>query len=159
MSNIVRLQPDMPAAVLDEEEVTIARLASVLEAAVLDYEIDDDGDLYVKDGLEFPTWVQLIEDKKLVEFFTCFASTGSEGGHVTNSDWMVQVNEMNITNVGVQFYLSGKTVWGHYWMSYDGGFNVRQFIKMLRRFSGAFRAGIRFLRDDGPVLPFGASPR
>ena len=65
MSTITRLTPNMPASTIGEEEVSIPRLASILEAAVIEFEIDRDGDLYASDGLEFPGWIQVTEDQKL----------------------------------------------------------------------------------------------
>ena len=44
----------------------------------------------------------------------------------------------------------GKSIWGAYWMTFEGGLNVRQFVKMLRNFSGAFTAGISIYREEAP---------
>ena len=137
MSTILRLSPNTPAAVICEDEVTIARLMSFLDAAVIDSEIDEDGDIYVSDGLSFPCWIDVLKEKKMISFFTYYAPESLEG-----QDWFEVLNDMNTNVVVVQFSWNGKAVWGQYWMSYDGGLNVRQFIKMLRNFSGAFRAGI-----------------
>jgi hypothetical protein len=43
-------------------------------------------------------------------------------------------------------------VYGSYWMTFAGGLNVRQFVRMLRTFSGAFLAGIKRHMGD-PVEP------
>ena len=45
--------------------------------------------------------------------------------------------------VALQFAYRRGAVWGSYWITHDGGLNVRQFIKMLRIFAGAFRAGLQ----------------
>jgi hypothetical protein len=137
MNKILRFTPDTPPAVIAEDEVTISRLASFLDAAFIDYTIDDDGDLYAKDGLEFPAWIDIDQDKKMIMFLTCISADEKVA-----TDLMARVNEMNTSYVAVQFHLRGEVIWGHYWLSYDGGINVRQFIKMLRRFCSAFRAGI-----------------
>jgi hypothetical protein len=63
---------------------------------------------------------------------------------------------MNTSIIGVQFHWHEKAVWGQFWLSYDGGLNVRQFIKLLRRFGGAFRAGIMLGHDDANVDVAGA---
>lgn len=141
MSNIVRFAPETPSAAIHEEEVTIARLASFLDAAVIDYKIDEDGDIYAHDGLEFPAWIEVIPDSKLLKF-TTFADMSGEG-----SGLITQVNDMNSRIIGVQYYVSDERVWGAFWMTYDGGLNVRQFIKQLRRFCSAFKTGI-LLKDN-----------
>ena len=41
-------------------------------------------------------------------------------------------------------------LWGRYWLTYDGGLNVRHFIKMLRRFSGAFRTAVEEMKQSQP---------
>jgi hypothetical protein len=38
-------------------------------------------------------------------------------------------------------------------MTYAGGLNVRQFVKMLRNFSGAFVAGISTYREETAKAP------
>ncbi len=153
MGTITRLTPNMPAATISEDEVSIPRLASILEAAVIDFKIDTDGDLYASDGLEFPAWIQVTKEQKLITFFTYFKPQVVE-----EQDWLKWINDMNRTIVSVQFHWDEKgVVGGAHWMSYDGGLNVRQFIKMLRRFAGAFRAGLN-LDDDGAVAPTEVSP-
>jgi Putative bacterial sensory transduction regulator len=149
MSNILRMVPDTPAAVIAEDEVTLSRLASLLEAAVIEFKIDGDGDLYATDGLEFPTWIQLIEDKKLIIFFTYIRTDDAEETDTqarAREDDLAWVNTMNKKILAVQFYWDEPAVWGQYAMTYDGGLNVRQFIKMLRRFAGAFTAGLALER-------------
>jgi hypothetical protein len=32
--------------------------------------IDEDGDLYITDGLDFPIWVSVDTDQRLIRFFT-----------------------------------------------------------------------------------------
>ena len=153
MGTITRLTPNMPAATISEEEVSIPRLASILEAAVIDYVIDKDGDLYASDGLEFPAWIEVTKEHKLITFMTYIRPDVVEG-----RDWLKRVNDMNRTIVGVQFHWGEEgVVGGSNWMSYDGGLNVRQFVKMLRRFAGGFRGGFK-LEDDGEVAPTEVSP-
>jgi hypothetical protein len=49
---------------------------------------------------------------------------------------------MNSTIMLPQFSYCRSSIWGAYWMTYAGGLNVRQFVRMLRHFSGAFVGGI-----------------
>ena len=143
MSNIVRLTPQIPALVINENEVTVTRLASLLQSAVIDTQLDDDGDLYASDGLEFPCWVQIMQGKKLIAFSTFMGLEEDEG-----DDWSAQVNKMNTSIQGVQFQWAHNKIYGHHIISYDSGLNARQFVKMLRRFSSAFKAGIMLDQDE-----------
>jgi hypothetical protein len=138
MGNIIRL-----SNIIKEDEVSLARLQNVIEAAAIDVQPDDDGDLYATDDLEFPVWVTKLEDKKLIMFYTF-----CEPRDLDCKDWYKETNELNQEIIAAQFHWAENAIWGHYFMTYDGGLNVRQFIKMLRRFSSAFRAGISLMREN-----------
>ena len=137
MSNIIPFLPGLTPPIIPEEEVTIARLSSVLDAAVIDHEIDDDGHIYVTDGIEFPLWIELLENRKLVNLFTYWSVDDER-----DANWVARVNDMNSKIMLPQFSYCRGSVWGGYWMTFEGGLNVRQFVKMLRFFSGAFAAGV-----------------
>ena len=64
------------------------------------------------------------------------------------------MNELNSTIMLPQFSYCRSSIWGAYWMTYSGGLNVRQFVKMLRHFSGAFVAGIStYLEETAKAQP------
>jgi Putative bacterial sensory transduction regulator len=136
MNEIVRLIPTPQSHMISEGEVSLARLQSVLETAVFDVKMDRDGDLYVTDGLDFPSWVRLPEDEKLIIFVTYQKFDDPD-----EEDWPARMNEINHRTPLVQFHWCGNAIFGHYAMSYEGGLNGRQFIKMLRRFSSTFAQG------------------
>ena len=138
MGNIIRL-----ANVIKEEEVSLTRLQSLIEVAAIDVQVDEDEDLYATDDLEFPVWITMMNDKKLVMFYTF-----CEPRNLDCKDWYKEMNELNQEIIAAQFHWAEDAIWGHYFISYDGGLNARQFIKMLRRFSGAFRAGIASLGEN-----------
>ena len=143
MSNVTPFIPALSPQTIAEEQVSVARLSDVLQSAFLDHEIDD-GDLYITDGVEYPIWVAVAEEPKLVALFTYF--TPEEPPPV---DWLSRVNDLNNTIRVPQFSFQRDSVWGRYWMTYDGGLNVRHFIKMVRRFSGAFRVAVNESTRDG----------
>ena len=143
MSNIIPFLPGLSPLVIAEEEVAISRLSSVLDAASIDHEIDDDGDIYVTDGVDFPLWIGVLSDRKLVVLFT-YCSVDAKPA----ATWLARVNDMNEKIAVPQFVYRRGAVWGSYWITYDGGLNVRQFIKMLRNFGGAFRAGLQLHEGD-----------
>jgi hypothetical protein len=59
MSNVIPFLSGLSPSIIAEDEVTIPRLSSVLDAAFIDHEIDDDGHIYVSDGVGFPLWIEL----------------------------------------------------------------------------------------------------
>ena len=130
MSNVVRFVPEVTPGFLPEVEVTTPRLSAVLEAAYIDQQMDDDGDIYVTEGVDFPLWVHLMPDQKLVKLFTYYPVDDQV-------DWVARVNEINSRIELPQFCYARDAVWATYWMTYAGGLNMRQFIRMLRRFSSA----------------------
>ena len=148
MSNIIPFLPGLTPPIIPEEEVTIARLSSVLDAAVIDHEIDDDGHIYVTDGIEFPLWIELLENRKLVNLFTYWSVDDER-----DANWVARVNDMNSKIMLPQFSYCRGSVWGGYWMTFEGGLNVRQFVKMLRFFSGAFAAGVAKHEEESAKTP------
>ena len=61
------------------------------------------------------------------------------------SDCLERVNALNYTIMVPQFSWRENALWGQYWMTYDGGLSARHLIKILRRFTGAFRVAVEEL--------------
>src|SRR3954454_3688959 len=59
-----------PATIIPEYAVSITALDELFRRAFYKTKIDDEGDLYITAGLEFPIWVRVDADRKLVTFFT-----------------------------------------------------------------------------------------
>ena len=148
MTNIIPFIPDVTPATIADDEVTITRLSGLLEAAFIDHTIDDDGDIYVTDGVDFPLWVQIDTDRKFLELLTWCSVDDQQA-----TDWVNRVNDMNREKIVSQFSYGRDAIWGHYWMTYGGGLNVRQFVKMLRAFSSAFQAGLLLHESESKRAP------
>ena len=148
MSNIIPFLPGLAPPTIAEDEVTIPRLSSVLDAAFIDHQIDDDGHIYVTDGIEFPLWIELLKNRKLVTLFTYWSVDDER-----DANWLARVNDMNSKIMLPQFSYCRGSVWGGYWMTFEGGLNVRQFVKILRFFSGAFAAGVLKNEEEGAKTP------
>lgn len=52
------------------DDVTVDALIKVLDDAFFSYRVDDDGDIYVIDGVEYPVWISLIQDFSVLKIFT-----------------------------------------------------------------------------------------
>ena len=140
MSNVSPLHP-LTTTVVPEGQITVARVSAVLDSAFIDHQLEDDDDIYVTDVVTYPVWINLDRQSKLLMLVTYFEP---EAGPISN--WLEKVNELNAKIVLPQFCYREGGLWGCYWLSYDGGLNVRHFIKLLRRFAEAFRSGVEQLR-------------
>jgi hypothetical protein len=129
------------AQVIQEAEVTVERLRSLLETAVVDLAPDDEGDLYLTGGIDFPIWVRVDQDRKTLELFTFIRKVAADAATVA-----LRLNEMN-SNFAGQFYHLDDAIYSRHGVSFDGGLLPRQFVKTVRRFSGSFREAIQELRD------------
>lgn len=61
----------------------------------------------------------------MIELFSYFTPE-----QPTPSDWCTRVNEFNRTIMVPEFAFPQDAIWGRYWMTFDGGLDMRQFIKM-----------------------------
>ena len=149
MTNVVLLVP--PAThLIPEDQVTLQRLSNILDTTYCEHVIEDEGDIYVTEGVEIPLWLRIKPDAKLIVMFTCY--------DVEAEIPTTTINHFNASIMLPQFSLDGTVLWGRYWLTYDGGLHVRHFIKMLRRFSGAFRTAVEELRQVVRKLPEAVDP-
>lgn len=126
---------------IPEPEVTLDRLRLVIETAALDVRLDEDGDLYIFEGLEFPIWVSLDTPNKFVRLVTAMKLKER------TADVLAAVNDMNANIVMPQFCHRADGVWGTYWLPYAEGLSARQFIKAARFFAESFRVGLERHRE------------
>jgi hypothetical protein len=130
------------AQILQEIEVTVERLRSILETAVIDLEPDGEGDLYLTGGLDFPIWIRLDHDRKTFELFTFIRKVAADAATVA-----VRLNELNSNFALGQFHHLDDAIYSRHSVSFEGGLLPRQFVKTVRRFSGSFREAISDMRD------------
>jgi hypothetical protein len=142
MSNIHLLSPTPASSTIEEADVSINRLCSILTSAVIENEIDNDGHIFTTDGLECPVWIDVDEDRKLVHFFSYYPFDEDWQKGLPASKVLDAINTVSTTHILVQFFWDDRRVCGAYWMTYDARLDPRHFIKMLRRFSGAFVSGV-----------------
>lgn len=142
-TNLARLPVAPPSSKIPEGDVSANRLASILVSAVIEHEIDEDGDIYATDGLEFPVWISVDADRKFLSFTTYYSP--AEDRTWAADDMLSAVNDLNETYTYVQFHWRNakNRVAGNYFMTFDGGLDPRQFIKLLRHFSGAFCSALQ----------------
>ena len=134
---------------IESNDLSLEIIQKVLEDAALQPSMDE-GDLYIsRETIDFGCWVRYIEDAKLINFFT-YAKV-KEG--VSEHQMYEFVNTLNATIMIPQFYAVGSSedglhLYGNYFMPTLFGSDKRFIVATLRRFSGAFLAGLREDKDD-----------
>lgn len=141
MTNIVRLSLSSPNSIIPESEVCIQRLASVLDAAVLDYELDNEGLIYANEGLESPVVVSLEHNKKLISF-----AASAEMDVASSISVLSRCNQANSSIWLVRFCWMPPELWGFYSLPYDGCVDVKHVVKTLRRFAASFAEGVKICK-------------
>ena len=112
------------------------------ERAFFKTRIDEDGDLYVTGGLEFPIWIRVDENRKLITFLTyvCRALTG----HPPFTEALE--NRLNATVILPSFYVVASEpdrLYATYHASYEDGMLESHVVGMARFFAGACVYGAR----------------
>jgi hypothetical protein len=157
---------------LRESEVTAERLQQLFQGAFLGCEIDDDGDLLVREeGVK--TFVQIDEDRKLLNYLT-FWSLRPEFSEAQKLSF---VNAINKRVIIARFYVQdATTLVCDYQISFESGVSPYQIVSAYRWFrkvvvgaiqqldpldivgSGGQTSGAADHNGNGPVSPRG-SPR
>ncbi len=145
MSNAIPFpkKPLPPLAFIDEDQITLGRLKQILDAAFIDSEIDGEGELFINQGLDFPVWVALENDRKSLNIYTCV------GIRKSDDDAANVVNRLNQGLILAQFHVKDRALWANYWMSVDTGLLSRQFVLTLRRFASIFQQAMEHKAAQG----------
>ena len=133
--------------IIPEEEVSIETLDGLFRRAFFNARVDEDGDLYVTDGLELPIWIRVEADRKLLRFFT-FIERDQDRPFTAEL-----TNRLNASVVLPAFHVSAEEpdrLSANHFLSYEDGIIDSHVVRLARRFVEAFIYGARKL--DEPVL-------
>jgi hypothetical protein len=123
---------------IEENEISDVLICKLLGDAVIEYKIDQDGDIYVEDG-EFPFWIEIDPKRKFLRFVTYMTLEN-------NSDIeLIEIaNKFSSTIflVGFSHVKSKGRIYGEYWMSYRYGLIREQFLQITRKFGCIFKSAI-----------------
>ncbi len=139
---------DLPPSsiVTPEEEVSIAWLLKLFERAFFTAAADGDGDIYITEGLEFPIWIRVLEEERLIRFFTFLQHDPEEHNPITERS----ANHLNATILLTTFYVNQHEpgrLYADYVLPYTHGVVNAQIVAAARRFAGASLYGAQKLRE------------
>src|SRR5829696_7910360 len=132
------------AEVINEDDVSTEALLQLFRRAFLKAKIDDDRDVYITDGLDFPIWVSVDTDQLLIRFFTFMQR--DEGRLFTEAG----ANHANGTVVLPTFHVRcdhKDRLSSHYVMTFADGVIDTHVVTAARRFAGASAYGARQLDE------------
>lgn len=118
-----------------EEAMSNDKLVEVLNNAGCETSIDNDGDVYVKSGIDFPIWVSVDNDIKYIKLLTWFAPEG-----IDDDDMLSCANFLNSTYKIAQFATVDDKMYATYFFPFEGGLQPGSIMKVVRRFSSIIHA-------------------
>jgi hypothetical protein len=130
--------------VINEDDVSTEALLQLFRRAFLKAKIDDDGDVYITDGLDFPIWVAVDNNQRLSRFFTFMQR--KEARPFTAAE----ANHANATVVLPTFHVRcdhKDRLSSHYVMTFADGVIDTHVITAARRFAGASAYGAQKLDE------------
>lgn len=129
---------------IQDHDLTLETLVRRLEQHKLSTQPCESGRRYVTHGLEFPCWVDVWADQKLIEFSTYvdLRATGAE-----LSDNCERLNRQVILPC---FFPTEDRLCAKYVMTFAGAVIADHVVQMLQRFAGAFRYGVGLVSDSDP---------
>jgi hypothetical protein len=133
------------AVLINEDEVTTGALLVLFRRAFLTAHVDDDGDIYITEGLDFPIWVSLDTERRLIRYFTFMRRDAAQPEFTT-----AEANHVNATIVMPTFYVRADhrdRLCSHYVLPYVDRLIDTHVIMAARRFAGASAYGAQKLDE------------
>lgn len=135
-------QPKLPN-IIDECSVNRGCISRILTSTSMNFEVDEDDVFYVMENLEFPTWLSIDRDRKLIVLQTYIDA------EVDNESALLDaINGLNSQYIIVQFHLRDQRLFGFQWLPFEGGLNPVHLLGMLRLFSSVFAEAARAILDS-----------
>ena len=139
---------------LEFSDIDIERIAQSFEAAAISFKTDEeDSELYLTDGIDFPFWLKIDEKKKRIKFYTYLkAKDGTSPENLKEF-----AHELNDQYVTVRFTISvdeedGRVyLFGDYFLYTGFGIIVPQLIHTAKKFAKIFIDAVRE-EDQGDVF-------
>lgn len=129
---------------IDKDNIKDAIMQS-LEKTYCEYDEDKDGDIYVKTGINFPVWVQVISTGFIKIFtFVRFKDDIDFDENAANA----LANRINTEYLPNSVYHYDNKLWSVYFMPIFDGFSEKTFINTLRISADSFKQACADLDED-----------
>lgn len=122
-------------------EVSIENIKAILEAAFIGCKIDEDGDLYASEGIDFPVFIGVDNDRPFIKFFS-YASF-KDGETVDEAKANAFCNNINRKFYLITTYQHTGRVWFNYYMRHGGMVEPKILVDVLRRCGNTFRQAVK----------------
>lgn len=124
-----------------KDKITIDTIKGFLDDAVMEYDIDDDGDIYVKSDLDINMWVSLVKNETILKIFTFLRCR--DGEEVDAHSVLELVNRINHGYLPNTVSFSNGKIWSFCYVTLEDGISKKKFISLLRRCSSSFAGAVR----------------
>ena len=114
-------------------------LVATLSNAFLEAEISDENEVYIKDGLDFPMWLAVLEDGGLLRISTYIAFK-DETDELAALRLANRINSKYAPNA---LSVDEGRLWCYYFELLNGSIEAKKLVNILRRCASAFIAGVR----------------
>jgi len=132
---------------LSEKEVTQKRIRTILKAAYIDVEFDEDGDLRIEDG-GLKTFIRVDTKRKLITYFSIWSMKKS----VSDVKKYRFVNTLNDEVIFVRFTVLRSTrLYCDHQLLYEGGIAPRTIVDNYRLFQKV-TLGAVYAKDPEDII-------
>lgn len=132
----------MEQDLITPENVSVQSLQAIFDAAFIDYEIDSEGDLYVRDKVS--AYVFPSAEKKKIRFLTIYRFNES----VSEDQQTACANRINREYIMARAYSKNGRLSFDYDLMIDGGISRKVFILAFKRFCSIPQAAVTDLAND-----------
>lgn len=127
------------------EEVTKEWVQEVFERAYVTAEIDEDGDLALREAGSLIGWLRLDQTRKTIELFTMSVFRGD----ATRDEKLEFINDLNNNVLGATFYVAADSLLvADSYIYYEPGLSDRQLVHQYHRFRDAVRTAWSWDKTD-----------
>ena len=122
-------------------DVTIEKLKAILDDVPVDSIIEDDGGIYVKDGLGFPIWISIIHEGTILKLMTLMTFRDREA--VDELESLKLANLMNATYFPNSVCVSKGKLVANAFLPIRNGITPQVFLEWAARCGSSFIGAVR----------------
>jgi hypothetical protein len=138
----VSMAPHQQTAVVEE-------ISSLLDRAGLTFGVDDDLDIHVTGGLDFPVWISVSPTRPFIRIFACAPLKAGEDVDITEA--LVLANEMTRQYMPNGCFYQDGAIWGQCFILFNNGLRADDFLTTLARSAAGFATALEECDAGGLV--------